>query len=103
VTGTSGHVDPHELAQNFQTGASGNTTGYTNPHVDELISQGYQTADQAARVGIYHEIQEILLEELPWVNLFVANQYEAMKTYVKGYYHTPNGSNIAFKVTWLDK
>ncbi len=44
-----------------------------------------------------------MLEDLPWVNLFVANQYEAMKTHVKGYYHTPNGSNIAFKETWLDQ
>jgi peptide/nickel transport system substrate-binding protein len=103
VTGTSGHIDPNELAQNFQTGAGGNTSGYSNPRVDELITQGYQTTDQAARVEIYHELQQILLEDLPWVNLFVANQYEAMKTYVMGYYHTPNGSNIAFKRTWLDK
>jgi peptide/nickel transport system substrate-binding protein len=103
VTGTSGHVDPHAVFQNFQTGAGGNTTGYSNPQVDELINQGFTTTDQAARAEIYQQIQTILLEDLPWVNLFVANQFEAMKDYVKGYYHTPNGSNIAIKETWLDK
>lgn len=103
VTGTSGHVDPHALVQNFQTGTGGNTMGYSNARVDELINQGYTITDQAARAEIYKEIQQILLEDLPWVSLFVANQYEAMKDCVKGYYHTPNGSNIALKETWLDR
>ena len=103
VTGTSGHIDPHELITVFQTGAGSNTTGYTNARVDELIAQGYVITDQAARAEIYHEIQQIILDELPWVSLFVANQYEAMKSYVKGYYHTPNGSNVALKETWLDQ
>jgi peptide/nickel transport system substrate-binding protein len=103
VTGTSGHIDPHELITVFQTGAGNNTTGYSNPKVDELIEQGHTITDQAARAEIYHQIQQIILEDLPWISLFVANQYEAMKTYVKGYTHTPNGSNIALKETWLDK
>jgi peptide/nickel transport system substrate-binding protein len=103
VTGTSGHVDPHQLFINFKTGGGGNTMGYSNPELDALIDQGYTTTEQAARAEIYQQIQQILLEDLPWVNLFVANQYEAMKTHVKGYYHTPNGSNIALKETWLDQ
>ena len=103
VTGTSGHIDPHELITNFQTGAGGNTWGYSNPQVDELIDQAYVLSDQAARAEIYHQIQEILLEELPWVNLFVANQYEALKTYVMGYEHIPNGSNVTIKRVWLDQ
>jgi len=103
VTGTSGHIDPNTLVQNFKTGAGGNTTGYSNPAVDDLIAQGIVETDQAKRADIYHQIQTILLQDLPWIDLFVANQYEAMKTYVKGYYHTPNGSNIALKETWLDK
>jgi peptide/nickel transport system substrate-binding protein len=103
VTGTSGHIDPHELITNFQTGAGGNTWGYSNPQVDELIDQAYVLTDQAARAELYHQIQEILLQELPWVNLFVANQYEALKTYVMGYEHIPNGSNISIKRVWLDQ
>ena len=47
--------------------------------------------------------QEILLEDLPWINLFIANQYEAMRADVKGYVHIPTGSNIAFRETWLDR
>ena len=104
VTGTSGHVDPNELVLgNFKTGASGNFMGYSNPEVDTLIDQGFATTDQAARAEIYRQIQTILLADLPWVNLFVANQYEAMNKKVQGYFHIPTGSNLAIKETWIQE
>ena len=104
VTGESAYTDPNTLIfSNFKTGESGNFVNYSNPRVDELIDQGIAVTDQAQRAEIYQEIQRILLEDLPWINLFVANQYEAMKTYVKGYEHIPTGSNLAFRKTWLDR
>ena len=102
VTGESAYVDPNTLIfQNFKTGESGNFVNYSNPEVDELIDQGIATTDQEERARIYQEIQALLLEDLPWINLFVANQYEAMKDYVQGYVHIPTGSNIAFRTTWI--
>ena len=52
---------------------------------------------------MYRQIQQILLEDLPWVNLFVANQFEAFKKNVKGYVHIPTGSNHYLRETWLDE
>jgi peptide/nickel transport system substrate-binding protein len=102
VTGDSAYVDPNTLIlQNFKTDESNNFVNYSNPKVDELIEQGIASTDQEERAGIYQEMQKILLEDLPWVNLFVADQYEAMKEYVQGYVHIPNGSNISFRTTWL--
>jgi peptide/nickel transport system substrate-binding protein len=71
--------------------------------MDELIAQGMEETDQAARAEIYKRIQEIVLEDNPWINLFIANQYEAMKSYVKGYVHIPTGANSSLKDTWLEK
>jgi peptide/nickel transport system substrate-binding protein len=103
VTGESAYVDPNTLIlPNFKSGESGNFVDYSNPEVDTLIEQGIATTDQDERARIYQEIQTILLEDLPWINLFVANQYEAMKTNVKGYVHIPTGSNIAFRTTWIE-
>jgi peptide/nickel transport system substrate-binding protein len=103
VTGESAYVDPSTLVlPNFKSGESGNFVNYSNPDVDALTEQGIASTDQAERAKIYQEIQQILLEDLPWINLFVANQYEAMKTTVKGYTHIPTGSNAAFRETWLD-
>lgn len=48
-------------------------------------------------------MQQKLLADNPWVMLYIGSQYEAMKTYVKGYIHNPTGTNIGLKDTYLDK
>src|SRR5215217_3312196 len=102
VTGESAYVDPNTLIlSNFKTGESGNFVNYSNPEVDKLIEQGIAATDQEERAGIYQDIQKILLDDLPWISLFVANQYEAMKSNVQGYVHIPTGSNASFRTTWL--
>lgn len=103
VTGESAYVDPNTLIlANFKSGESGNFVNYSNEEVDALIDQGIAVTDQAERAEIYQQIQQLLVDDLPWISLFVANQYEAMRTNVKGYVHIPTGSNAAFRETWLD-
>ena len=104
VTGTSAYIDPHPLiSRNFLTGGTGNTMNYSNPDVDALIEQGMIESDLEARAEIYRQIQQHIIDDLPWVSLFVANQFEAMKTDVKGYVHMATGSNRFLKETWLDR
>jgi peptide/nickel transport system substrate-binding protein len=104
VTGTSAYVDPNDVIQSsFGTGESQNGVQYSNEEVDRLIQEGIATTDQAERAEIYGEIQRILLEDLPWINLFIAEQYEAMKSYVKGYVHIPTGSNRSIRSVWIDE
>jgi peptide/nickel transport system substrate-binding protein len=47
-----------------------NRTYYANPRVDELIDQARAELDQNARKQIYAEIQRILAEDLPYINLW---------------------------------
>jgi peptide/nickel transport system substrate-binding protein len=102
VAGTNSWIDPHPvLLANFGTGQDGNQTSYSNPDVDDLIAQGKLETDLDARAAIYKQLQEILLADLPWAPLFVANQYEAMKNKVNGFVHFPTGSNASFRETWL--
>ena len=102
VGGSNSWIDPHPvLLSNFKSGQDGNTTSYYNPEVDALIDQGGIETDLAARAEIYRQLQEILLVDLPWVPLFVANQYEAMKSDVQGYVHYPTASNASFREVWI--
>ena len=102
VTGTSGFVDPNDVYyDNFLSTSPGNTSGYVNPAADQLIQDGIATTDQAARAEIYTQLQTLLLEDLPWINLFIANQYEAMKLNVGGYTHYPTGSLVSLRNTFL--
>lgn len=104
VTGDSGFIDPNGLVfGNFTTGEGGNFVNYSNPEVDELIAQGIAVTDQEQRAEIYRRIAEILLEDLPWVPLYIGQQYEAYKDYVVGYEHIPTGSNLAVVRSWLDR
>lgn len=48
----------------------GNRTYYANPRVDLLIDQARGELDQNARKQIYAEIQQILAEDLPYINLW---------------------------------
>jgi peptide/nickel transport system substrate-binding protein len=103
VSGTSAYVDPNDIFfRNFTTGQRF-ALGYSNPEVDKLVAAGVATTDREQRKKIYQDLQKLLLQDLPWVNLYIANQFEAMKTYVKGYTHIPTGTNIELRNTWLDK
>jgi peptide/nickel transport system substrate-binding protein len=102
VTGTSGYVDPHGvMVENFLTGASGNFVGYSNSQVDDLITQGQVETDTEKRAEIYRQIQQILLQDLPWVDFFVQNQFEALKKNVFGFEHIPTGSGIALRKSYF--
>ena len=43
---------------------------YVNPEVDRLIDAGRQTTNQQDRKQIYAQVQRILAEELPYINLW---------------------------------
>lgn len=104
VTGTSAYVDPNDIyLRNFGTGQKSNAVRYSNPKADELIAAATATTDQAKRKEIYQQLQQLLLDDAPWVNLYIANQFEAMKSYVKGYTHIATGTNYTLKDVWLDK
>src|SRR5699024_5456651 len=98
VTGTSAYVDPNDVIQtNFHSTSSTNASLYNNEEMDSLIAAGMEETDQEVRAEIYREIQELIKTDLPWVSLFIASQYEAMKSFVKDYEHFPTGSNVSFK------
>ncbi len=104
VTGTSAYVDPAPLILSyFGTGESSNASGYSNPQVDEWIAQAAVESDQETRATLYQQIQQQLLDDLPWINLFVANQYEAMKANVKGFTHIPTGTNYKLREVWIEE
>jgi peptide/nickel transport system substrate-binding protein len=68
-------IDPDELSLTLMTDAARNVYGYSNPEVDELFLQGRAETDQEARIEIYHQVQEILWDELPiywaWYRPFI--------------------------------
>lgn len=73
-------------------GESGNTTWYENSRVDELLDLGRYTSDQDERIGYYHEVQDIIHEEVPWVFLQTRENVTGVSNRVSGFEHHPVGS-----------
>jgi peptide/nickel transport system substrate-binding protein len=42
-----------------------NASGYCNPALDEIFAQAGREQDEAKRVALYHQVQNILAEDAP--------------------------------------
>jgi peptide/nickel transport system substrate-binding protein len=102
---TYGAVDP-DPGGTLRTGGSTNFNNYSNPRVDELIAQGVQTVDPEARKVIYHELQDIIVDEVPLLYLQWDDWYNVFSSRVKGLpERTEDGFTLFFAgvhTWWLD-
>src|ERR1019366_3482061 len=68
------NLDPDIFEHVFDSGSfapkRANRTFYSNPRVDELIREARSTVDQQKRKAVYDEVQRIIAEDLPYINLW---------------------------------
>lgn len=104
VMGASGYVDPNDfIQQNFKSDEVNNTSGYANPEMDALIAEGLETQNLDARADIYQQIQQLIIDDAPWINLYTSSTYEGAAARVKGFTHYLSGSFYALRETWLEE
>ena len=73
----------------FHSGSDNNQTNYSNPEVDRLLEQARVEADQTRRFELYNRIEQMILDDAPWVPLWNSGEtYALVKPDVKGYYLT---------------
>lgn len=86
--------DPHHTYIRYFTSDAvfQNVAGFSSPELDELIQEGQTTTDQEARIPIYAEISEILLDESPWVWLFRGFRNQVVSPDLDGFVSHPTGS-----------
>ena len=74
----------------FYSDSENNQTNYHNPEVDALLKQARVENDQATRFGMYNRIEQMILDDAPWVPLWNSGErYALIKPEVKGYHLTP--------------
>jgi peptide/nickel transport system substrate-binding protein len=74
---------------------------YSNTRVDALIDQGRRELDQARRKRIYAELQQILAEDLPYLNLWYFDNVLVHSKRVHGMKLDPSGSYDFLKTATL--
>ena len=78
-----------------------NRTYYANPRVDLLIEQARGELDQIARKEIYAEIQQILAEDLPYINLWYIENVMVYNKRVRNVTLNPPGNYDFLKTAEL--
>ncbi|MGA2761551.1 MAG: ABC transporter substrate-binding protein, partial [Candidatus Cybelea sp.] len=91
-----GNQDPDIFENLFDTASfapkRANRTFYSNPRVDELIREGRSTIDQQKRKTIYDQIQQILADDLPYINLWYLDNVLVHTNRVHGIEISPSGN-----------
>ena len=75
--------DPDKTSE-YGTGGAVNHYGYSNPVADDLLARGRTEIDPAARVAIYHELQQVLYDDCPIVWMYYPNGIIAHNARLQG-------------------
>lgn len=73
------------ISSNIQPIPFSNSSAYRNDQVDQLFDDARAEVDEQARGEIYREIQEILVEELPYYWLVETNAIRAHRSNCEGF------------------
>jgi peptide/nickel transport system substrate-binding protein len=74
----------------FDSKGFANTTGYSNPAVDQKLDEARQTLDQNQRKALYAEVKTALMQDLPYIPLFFAAEYAALSKTAHGFVWPPD-------------
>ena len=100
-----GNEDPDIFEYAFHsskiTPKGANRSFYSNPRVDALIDQARSIPDQNQRRQIYSELQEILAQDLPYINLWYFDNVLVHSTRVQGLTLNPSGNYDFLKTAEL--
>jgi oligopeptide transport system substrate-binding protein len=86
------YPDPQDfLDVLFHSKSEQNHAGYQSPEVDKLLEQARSEQDREARMRLYQQVEEIIVNEAPWVPIDHGIDYVLIKPYVKDFSVTPQG------------
>jgi oligopeptide transport system substrate-binding protein len=80
------YQDPHNfLDLQFHSESPINDTNYANPEVDQLLEQARSETDETARLELYQQAEELIVQDAAWVPLSHSKASVLIKPYVKDY------------------
>lgn len=85
-----------------RTGNAFNFTGFSNSEFDALVDEGRTIDDFDERYAVYEQANQILVDEAPYIFMYVKQEVKAYAPYVMGYVTRPDSANN-FWTVWLDQ
>lgn len=81
-----GYLDPL-----FRSSSNSNSSFYKNQHVNDLLLQSLNTVDDAKRQQIYDELQEVIVNDAPWIFAYSTRAMWGVNPRVKNVHIHPAG------------
>jgi oligopeptide transport system substrate-binding protein len=73
----------------FHTESAQNHGGYSNLEVDTVLDQARGAPDQEARLALYQQAEQMILDDAAWVPLYFGVENWLVKPYVRGFQIPP--------------
>jgi peptide/nickel transport system substrate-binding protein len=86
----------------FHSKGHANTTGYSNPKVDELLEQAGGTYEVERRRPLYHSAERMITDDVPYVFLNYTAEFAVMSRKVQNWGWIPD-LIPRFRDLWLEK
>jgi oligopeptide transport system substrate-binding protein len=86
------YKDPSAFIGLLASDSGQNNTGWANERYDEMLKQARNENDDEKRRKIYHEAEQLLMDEMPIIPLYFDMSTGMARTYVNGLY--PNYHDI---------
>ncbi|MBI4305347.1 MAG: hypothetical protein HY678_03410, partial [Chloroflexi bacterium] len=87
----------------FHSDSDANHGGYANTSVDEILKQARTESDPQKRTGLYHAVEQLIVEDAAWVPMWFDREgFALVKPWIKGFKFTPL-IVPKLKDVWIDK
>ncbi len=83
--------------------AGWNNNRFQNETVDQLLDEARSSQDRELRMENYHKVQDILLEEAPWIPIYNTKEVFVLDKTVKGFQPHPSEYLLPLKGVWKKK
>ncbi|MHC5308278.1 glutathione ABC transporter substrate-binding protein [Bartonella sp. LJL80] len=80
-----------------------NTAYFKNDEVDQALSDGLKTADDAKRAELYAKVQKIVFEQAPWIFLGQKQNISVSNKKLSGVYMLPDGGFVLEHAKFADE
>jgi peptide/nickel transport system substrate-binding protein len=80
-----------------------NSSGYSNPEVDELFLTAATRPDMSERAEALFEVQELLADEIPTIPIIDEPSGDVAQSYVHGLWTEGSADNSNWSLVWTDR
>ncbi len=96
------YLDPYTFLDMWLTDGGNNNSRFSNADYDRILAEVRMLDDEIARMEMMHQLEDILMEEMPICPIYYYTQPIMVKSYVKGYASIAVGG-IDFKKAYIEE